>query len=441
MKLAQSFVEPGTVPLDTRGLSEAYRRYVIALIWVTLMLRFVDIQVISVLLESIRKEFSVSDTQLGLLGGFAFSILYGTLGIPVAWLAERYSRRNIAAVAVGLWSAMTAVCGLATSFTSLLLARVGVGIGEAGGTAPAYSLVSEIVPAEKRASIFAILNSSVPAGVFVGFIIGGWVNEYYGWRSVFMTLGIAGVLVALLVRFTLHESQRAVLQGGAVAAQTLFDPIRQLLRIRAYRHLVAASSIFTAGAMGSGIWIASFFVRVHHMPQPVVATWLGLLYGGGGIAGAVLGGILVDRVVKRTGDKRWYAWMSAAAAAGILPFALFVYLWSNPIQALLVHVGTILLMHAWMGPVYGTIQTLAGPGRRAMAAAVNLLVINVVAYGLGPLMVGAVSDWLGPRLGGDSLRYSILVVVIVTYTWAAYHFYAAARTLRADLSAGDSNLR
>lgn len=436
MKTAErSLAEPGFIkPGLTWLASKAYTRYAIALIWLTLVLRFVDIQIVSVLLESIRAEFAVSDTQLGLLTGFAFSIFYGTLGVPVGWLADRYNRRTIIASAVGLWSAMTAVCGLATSFTGLLLARVGVGVGEAGGTAPAYSLVSDLIPAEKRASIFAILNSSVPAGVFTGFLVGGWVGRDYGWRGAFLVLGIIGIAVALLVRLTLADPQREhAARTEPVATGPFLATVRELLRIRSYRHLVLASSIFTAGAMGSGIWITAFFMRVHHMPVVEVATWLALIYGGGGIAGVLCGGFFADRIVARTRDKRWYAWLSAIVATSIMPFAFCVYLWEAAIPALLAHIGTVFLMHAWMGPTYGTIQTLAGANRRAMAAAINLLAINLVAYGSGPLLVGLASDWLSASAGTDSLRYAILSVVVVTYLWAAVHFYLASRTLRADL--------
>ena len=437
MNSVERSLADATLPMSRKGWGRTslYRRYAIALIWVTMLLRFVDLQIISVLLESIRKEFGATDTQLGLLSGFAFSILYATLGIPVGWLADRYDRRTIIACAVGLWSVMTALCGLATSFTWLLLARVGVGVGEAGGTAPAYSLVSETVAPERRASVFAILNSAVPAGVFVGFLIGGWAAQSYGWRGAFLALGVVGVLAAGVVRVTLSDPAHG--RGGASethASIPILETLRHLLRIRSYCHLVLASSLFTAGAMGSGVWIASFFIRVHHMPPGEVGTWLALIYGGGGIAGVLCGGFCADKVVARTGDTRWYAWLAAAMSAAILPFAPFVYLSGAPVQALLVQIGTTFLMHAWMGPVYGTIQSLAGPGRRALAAAINLLAINLIAYGSGPLLVGVASDRLAPVVADQSLRYAILGVVLVTYSWAALHFYIAGRSLREDLA-------
>jgi len=422
------------------SIAGSYRVYVLALIWCVLLLRFVDLQIVSVLLEPIKKEFAVSDTQLGLLTGLAFSVLYGLLGVPVAWLADRSNRRNIIAVAVGLWSLMTALCGLASSFPALLLARMGVGIGEAGGTAPAYSMISDHFPPQRRASIFAILNSSVPLGVFAGFLVGGYVSVHYGWRTAFMVVGIPGVLVALALWLTVSEPLRGLSDRHAAnqARAPQGAALKYLLNVASYRHFVMASSVFTLGAMGSGVWIPSFFVRVHGMSAAQVGPWLACIYGGGGLAGVLLGGHLADRAVQRTGDARWYAWLSGACVLAILPFSLFVYLWPNPIQALLVHTGTTFLMHAWMGPLYGTVQSLAGIRRRAVAAAINMLTVNLIAYGLGPLAVGVASDYFGAHFGNESLRYSILSVVAVAYTWAGIHFLLAARTLRQDLARAES---
>jgi MFS family permease len=428
---------------SSRTTSTAYSYYVVAMIWLVLLFRFVDLQIISVLLEPIRAEFALSDLQLGLMSGTAFALFYGTLGIPIAWLADRYNRRNLIAACLCLWSAMTALCGMATGAVSLFMARLGTGVGEAGGAPPSYSLISDYFPAHRRSTIFAILNSSVPAGVFAGFIIGGFINEHLGWRAAFIIVGAAGVVLSLLVRLTVREPARGAKDDGAKVHSSpppaILDTLKLLWSRRSYRHLVLASTLFTLGAMGSGIWIASFFIRVHGMPAAQVATWLAFIYGGGGIVGAIVGGFLSDKLVRSTGDTRWYAWLAAIVTAGILPFSFFVYLWPNPIPALLMHVGTALLMHAWMGPCYATVQSLVGTRRRAMAAAVNLLAVNLLAIGFGPLIVGAISDFNAARFGNDSLRYSILTIVVITYSWAALHFLLAARTLRADLRAAEGD--
>jgi predicted MFS family arabinose efflux permease len=419
---------------DTRKDGERLHvvaRYTVALVWLTLVLRVVDLQVVSVLLEPLRKEFQVSDTQLGLLSGFAFSVFYGVLGIPVAWLADRANRRNIIAVAIGLWSAMTMMCGLASSFPALLLARLGVGIGEAGGSAPAYSLVSDITDPARRARTFAFLSAAVPTGIFIGMAGGGWINAHYGWRNTFVAFGAVGLIVSLLVFTTLREPPRLVRADEQRLSLRL--TLKDLLGIGAYRHLVMASSLFTMGAVGSGIWIAAFFIRVHEIPPAKIAAWLGVIYGAAGVAGALLGGWLAERLQRRQGDAGWQTRLACLSTAAIIPIAGFVYLLESAWIALALHVVVVLLMHIWMGPTYGLVQTLAGPGRRATAAALNMLVINVLAYGAGPLLVGAVSDALAPQFGAASLRYAILLVVVVCYGWAAVHFARAGRTLIGDL--------
>ncbi len=411
-----------------------YAWYALALMWGVLLFRFVDLQIITVLLESIRKEFRISDTQLGLLSGTAFALFYGALGVPMGWLADRYNRRNLIAGCLALWSVMTALCGFATSVGSLFLARMAVGVGEAGGAPPAYSLVSDYFPAARRSSIFAVLSSATPFGVGVGLFFGGWANHYLGWRWALIGVGFPGLFLALLIRFTLKEPARgAADRTRAPASPPLMETYKYLLRVPSYRHLVLATSIFTMGATGSGIWIASFFIRVHQMPPVEVATALALIYGVGGTLGTLAGGFCADRLSRRTGNRAWQARLPALTTAGILPLAFFVYLWPGAIMALLVHSGTAFLMHAYMGPAYGTVQSVAGVNRRATAAAINLLATNLIALGLGPLLVGVASDYLNPRFGNDSLRYSILTVVTVCYSWAAVHFLLASKTVHRDL--------
>jgi predicted MFS family arabinose efflux permease len=420
--------------------SNAYLRYVLALLWVVALLRFVDLQIIAVLLEPIKAEFELSDTQLGLLTGIAFALFYATLGIPIAWLADRYNRRNIIAVAMGLWSLMTVLCGMTTGFVSLFLARIGVGIGEAGGLPPSASLVSDYFKPERRPQVFAVLSSAVPLGVFVGFLLGGWVAEFYGWRAAFIVAGAPGILAAFVVWLTLREPPRGFSDNRrAEPAPPFRETLKYLASLKSYRQIVLGTAIVTLGAIGSGIWIPSFFIRTHGMGIAEIGTWLAFIYGGGGAIGTLSGGFLAEHLTRKTGDKRWYVWVCAIATICLLPFAFFVYLWPHPVPALLVHIGTTILMHMFMGPAYGTVQNLAGPGRRAMAAAINLLMTNLIALGLGPLIVGAASDYFTPIYGTDALRYSILTVVVVAFSWASIHFYLASRTLRQDLATAQAH--
>ncbi|MDT8398111.1 MAG: MFS transporter [Pseudomonadales bacterium] len=431
---------PGVTPLE-HGLSVHYRYYVLALLWLVALFRFVDLQIIAVLLEPIKAEFAFSDTQLALLGGLAFALFYAGLGLPIAWLADRYTRRDIIATAVGLWSLMTALCGLATGFVSLFLARMGVGVGEAGAYPPTTSLLCDYFPEHQRARIFSILASAIPAGVFTGFLIGGIVNEYYGWRLAFQIVGIPGIVLALLLHLTVRELPRGFSEPGSATQQTdsFRSALHALWKIPAYRHVVSGACLFTLGAYGSGIWLPSWFMRQYAFSSAEIGTWMALLYGGGGLAGAMLGGWLAEKRVNDTGQRGWYMQVCAWSLLAIVPFACFVLLWPDPVQALCMHLFVTILMHMNIGPVLAMVQALAGLRRRAMAQAVNVLVSNLIALPLGPLLIGVASDTFTPLYGNQALGLAILALMILAYGWAALHFFQAARTLGADMDAAKRN--
>jgi predicted MFS family arabinose efflux permease len=396
---------------------------------------FLDRQILAVLLQSIKLEFSFSDTQLGLLGGLAFAVFYSVLGIPIAWLADRFNRRNIIAVALCLWSAMTAACGLTTGFTSLFLARVGVGVGEAGGLPPSYSLISDYYPPERRGTAMAVMGMGIPLGVLCGFLVGGWVNQYFGWRTAFMVVGIPGVLLAMLLWLTLREPTRGQFDNSGTAGQVPSLPatLRFLWERRACHHLCLAAALYGLSGWGAGIWQPSFFMRSHGMSSAEVGTWLAFVFGLSGATGAFLGGVICDRVYRRTGDPRWYMWISGAGILVAIPFVFLVYLWPTPIPALLFLILPTLLGHMYLGPVMAMLLAIAGARRRALASALYGFIINLVSMGLGPLSVGMLSDYLQPDYGVDSLRYAILTVVVIATFWAAVHFLLAAKHLRHDL--------
>jgi MFS family permease len=425
----------------TSRITEGYRKYVLGLLLVVSLFNFVDRQILSVLLEAIKTEFNLSDTQLGMLGGLAFAVLYSILGIPIAWMADRYNRRNIIAIALCLWSAMTAVCGLATGFVSLFLARVGVGIGEAGGTPPGHSLVSDYFPPERRGTALAVLGMGIPLGVLTGFLVGGWVNQFFGWRAAFTVVGIPGVVLAGVLRFTLREPQRG--QFDAQQAQTetpsVLATFAYLWKRPACHHLVLASSLYGLSAWGAGIWQPSFFMRVHGMNSAIAGTWLAFVFGISGACGSFLGGIVGDRIFKKTQDPRWYMWISSAGILVAIPFVFLVYLWPSPIPAFMFLIVPTLLGHFYLGPSMAMLLGIAGPRRRAMASAIYSFFVNLVAMGIGPLVVGATSDYLQPEYGNDSLRYAILAVVVTATLWAAIHFFFAAKTLQEDLAAAETN--
>ncbi len=420
-------------------ITRAYRIYVLGLLLMVYIFNFLDRQILAVLLESIKLEFRFTDTQLGLLGGMAFALFYSTLGIPIAWLADQYNRRNIIAVAMALWSAMTALCGMATGFTSLFLTRVGVGVGEAGGMPPAYSLISDYFPPERRGTALAVMGMGVPLGVLVGFLVGGWVNEFFGWRTAFMVVGIPGIILALVLWITLREPPRGQYDTEQELGRTppFQSTIRYLWQRPACRHLTMAASLYGLAGWGAGIWQPSFFMRLHGMGSGEAGTWLAFVFGLSGAAGSMLGGVLGDRMFKATGDPRWYMWLSAGGIFLGIPFVFLVYLWQTPIPALLFLIVPTIFGHMYMGPVMAMLLGIAGARRRALASAIYGLVINLVAMGVGPLLVGISSDYLLPRYGDESLRYSILTVVVFATSWAAVHFLLANKTLREDLAVAD----
>jgi len=411
-------------------MKTSYKAYVISVLWLVLVLRFIDLQIVSMFLEPIKKEFTLSDTQLGLLTGFAFAMFYGTLSIPVAWMADRFNRSTITAAAVGIWSAATAMCGMATSFGTLLLARLGVGAGEAGGQAPTYSLVSEIVPQKVRVTVFALLAAAVPFGLFCGLFIGAW-GAGAGWRTVFLWLGAAGLALAALVKFTVKDNNRVVKVSDQ---QPYMQSLKELFAMKSYRHLVLASTAFTTGATAMGMWMISFFVRTFELPVTAIAPKVAIIYGLGGVFSSIFGGWVCDKVVARTGDPSWYAKISAGATIMLPFFAAGVFLAPAFSTALVFLCGITLCTYAWMGPTYGTIQSLAKSNQRATAAAVNYLIISLVAYSMGPLAVGMISDAISSATGTQSLRYSLLTVATLTYTWATFHFWKARKYLKGDLA-------
>lgn len=424
----------GTAP---PGDSAGYRRYVLVLLLAVYIFNFVDRQILSVLLQAIKNEFSFSDTQLGLLGGIAFALFYSLVGLPIAAFADRVNRRNMIAIALALWSLMTAACGSAVGFVSLFLCRVGVGIGEAGGLPPSYSLISDYFPPQRRGTALAVFGMGIPLGVLTGFLLGGWVNEYYGWRAAFRVVGIPGIILAVLLALTLREPPRGRYDAAPPARDvpSVLATARFLWARRAVRHLCVAGALYGLAMWGAGVWQPAFFMRVHGMSSAQVGTWLALVFGLSGATGAMLGGALGDRLFRTTGDARWYAWISAGGVLVSLPFVFLVYLWPTPIPALLFLIVPTIFGHMYLGPSTALLLGMAGPRRRAVASALYALALNLVSMGLGPLLVGLSSDHLQPRYGALALRYSILALVAGATAWAAIHFLCAARTLRADLAA------
>jgi len=420
---------------DERDLfTQGYRSYMLAVLTVVYIFNFIDRQILVILQEDIKAELLLSDTQLGLLSGLSFAIFYVTFGIPIARWADKGTRRNIVALAVGTWSLMTALCGLVGNYAQLLAARIGVGVGEAGGSPPAHSMISDLFPPEERATALSIYSMGINFGILFGFVIGGWVNDFFGWRMVFFVIGAPGIVMALIVRFTLREPPRGHAEKVAqVADAPPFKEVIDLLWSRpSFRHMSLAAVLHAFVGYGVGQWIASFFIRTYELTGTgEIATWLGLISGTAGAAGTFCGGYFADKLGKR--DKRWYIWVPLLATVGAIPFSLVVYLLNNYGVALSIYLIPVFLGAMFLGPTLAMTHGIVSLRMRALASAILFFVLNLIGLGLGPLFTGMISDLLEPSLGSESLRYA-LVIVVLLYFWCAFHYYMAGKTIREDLA-------
>ncbi len=428
--------QPGAGNAAPAPFSEGYRWYALSLLVVVYVFNFVDRQILGILVEPIKQDLGVSDTAMGLLGGIAFAIFYTALGVPIARLADRGSRRNILAVCLTIWSGMTALCGFAGNFYHLLLARIGVAVGEAGGSPPSHSMISDMFPPATRATALAIYALGIPIGTMIGNKIGGWANDEYGWRTAFLIVGTPGILLALLVRLTLREPPRGYSEG--IKIQTGEAPpvkavFRHLWQRRSFRFMSIGAALHAFVGYGVGFWIAPMFNRSHDFSTSQIGNalfWLGFA----SIAGTLSGGYFADKLGKR--DARWYVWLPAGATLASVPFSAYVYMADEPYVALWVLSVPYILGAYYLGPTFSLTQGLVGLRMRALAASILLFILNIIGLGLGPQFTGIISDVLNwtTDLGQESLRYSLVICLVFNVVSAAMYF-AAARTLREDLAA------
>lgn len=411
------------------------RYYTLGLLTVVYSFNFIDRQLLAILQESIKSDLGLSDSQLGLLTGFAFALFYVTAGIPIARWADRSNRRNIVALSLLVWSGMTAISGLVQNYIQLLLARVGVGVGEAGGSPPSHSIISDIFPPQRRASALGFYSTGVNIGILFGFLLGGWLNEFFGWRIAFMVVGGPGILLAVLVRTTMAEPVRGLAENKQVSDTTVtFRQVLALLWSRlSFRHLAMAAALNAFAGYSISSWMASFMIRSHGMSTGELGTWLALIIGLCGAIGVFGGGLFADRLAPR--DKRWYVWLPALAGLISLPFMVTVYLVDSPYTALTFAVIPGVLSNVYLGNAIATTHGLVGMRMRAMSSATFFFILNIIGLGTGPWTVGILSDYLAPTYGIDSLRYAMLYIIPAISVWSVCHFYLAAKTLRGDLAA------
>lgn len=432
-------IDPIELPGSPVAISAATRRYVLGLLVVVYMFNFIDRQILAILLPAIQAEFGISDSILGFLAGSAFALFYATLGIPIALIADRWNRRNLIAVAVAVWSGMTALSGAAANVTHLALARIGVGIGEAGCSPPAHSMISDLYPPAQRSTAMGIFTLGISAGIMIAYLAGGWVAQNIGWREAFFIVGIPGIVLALLVRFTIDEPVRGHSDGKADSGEraSVMDVVRFLVKRRSFIHLAVGSGLAAFGGYAVISFFPTFLYRSHAMNLSEIGVYLGIILGTAGGLGFAGGGYVADRLGRR--NQRYALWGVAAALIIGWIFLVPVYLVGSPYLAFALFVLPSIFSNFYLATTFAQIQGLVRLRMRAVASALLLFILNSIGLGLGPQFTGVLSDLLAPTFGNESMRYSLLIVGSIIGPWSALHYYLAGRHIEGDLARADEN--
>ena len=403
------------------------------LILVTLLLvnilNFIDRQLPYILVEAIRVDLGLNDARIGLMAGLAFAVVYSFAGLPLARITDRFGARRVITATLAFWSLATALSGFAQNFFHLILARIGVAAGESGSTPAAHALIARVYPVTTRGIVLALFSLGVPIGSMLGLMLGGWINDAMGWRQAFFIVGLPGVMVALLAWSFLPEARAEPAAGGAKPRRFMYA-VGELFRLRSFRHMAAASSLFAIGSYAMNVFAPAFLMRTHEMSSARAGFWLGLVSGLGGLVGTFAGGALGDWLGRS--DPRWRQLVPAIGMALCVPTALGAWLIPDEGASLLLLTFVYLLGLLYFAPTFTAAQLLAPDDMRATAAAVLLFCLTLVGSSVGPYVIGLVSDWLAPTYGALSLRYALCLLAI-TMTWSALHFVWAARALPGDL--------
>lgn len=403
----------------------------LALLATVYIFAYIDRQVISILIEPIKNEFGASDTQIGLLTGLAFGLLYAVMGIPVGRLADKHNRRNIIAIGCGLWSLATMACGMATQYWQLLLARMSVAVGEAGGMAPSISLISDLYPPKRRSLAISIFMMGPNLGVLLGLSIGGLIAQHYGWRATFMAFGLPGLLLALVVFLFVKEPLRGAFEKPVSQPVTetkteqpkesLFRQLLRLWKIKPLRYVAIGCGIAAISGYGYGVWAPTYFMRIHGMSISHAGLAFGLASGVGSVSGALFSGWLSDKLCQR--DTRWQLGLPTIGALIALPLGIAIFAWPdlNAWNIVGIHVphamGFVLLFSFfcswWPSLSYSAVSQMVRPSERGVGLAMLNLFITLLGAGMGPLITGGLSDYFTQSHGSDGLRWALASIVML----------------------------
>ncbi|PQA86927.1 spinster family MFS transporter [Hyphococcus luteus] len=418
-------------PATAEPYKPRYRNYVLFVLFLGYVVNAMDRAILGVLLPPIQQEFSLSYTQLGLLGGLSFALFYATCGIPIAALADRTSRKWILASSIGFWSIMTALCGLARNFPMLLAARVGTAIGEAGGSPPSHSLISNYFSLRSRGTALSIYALGVPLGGMIGLYLGGHGNDWWGWRTTFIAAGLPGLIVAALVAFTVKEPKRA--DPPAAKSRNPFAAFKFVIARPAFLNMALAAAMHAFVWYGAANFNSVFLVESHGMTTSQIGTWLAM-FSFVGAFGTFFGGYLSDWLSRRFEDERFYMWVPGIAVIICVPFQFLAYLSDETIIVMLSFATNAFFASIFFGPSFAMAQSLVGPNQRALSASLLLFIQTMIGLGLGPLFGGVLSDFFTPYFGESALRYALVTLVLFNL-WAGLHYYLGSRTVRRDIAA------
>jgi len=401
--------------------------YALAMLAVINCFAYMDRIGLSILMELIKHDLHLTDAELGIVSGLAFTLFNVILGIPLAWIADRYSRVKLISICLGVWSAMTAMSGLAQSYAQLFLTRVGVGIGEAGCHPPAHSLIGDIFPREKRALGIGLFNAGAAVGIAGGMALIGLLGEHFGWRGAMQIVGLTGLPLALLTYFTLREPPRPPLHKEN--AESPARTVGALLARPSFVHLVLALSIALVGTQGFSVWAPTFLMRSFGMGMVEVGAWIGGITAAFAVVGTIFGGILIAWLFPR--DARWEIWLPAGMVALCAPLFFMMVLAPKAWMVLLLKALNTFFGAIGSSVVMSAVQSFAEPYRRATAVAIALLVTSLLGTGVGPYLIGLASTYFEPTFGKESLRYALLVAPMMLL-WSLGHYALALRTAIRD---------
>ncbi len=428
MQTKESATDPRVAGMPAAAKSPLY---FLALLTIVYSLNFLDRTVMNILIDPIKAQYHLSDTVMGLIAGFGFTLLYSILAAPVARWADRGNRRSIIALGMLVWSAMTALAGLARNAVQFTLSRVGVSIGEAAGTAPSASLISDLYPGERRATAMSIFQLGPVIGGFLGMLIGGWVNQYYGWHDAFLVAGIPGIFVALVLRFTVREPARGSSEQHRVDTrqQGVVETIRYMSRQKSYVLILLGFCLTTYTQFGFGTWAAVFLGRIQHLNTAQIGIYAGTLRGLTSLAGTLGGGYCADWAGRN--DVRWKVYVPAIASILAGPGVL-LFCFARSLSMCLTGFAVVsMLAPVHVGPLVGVSHSTVKVGMRAFSTSLIYLIAELIGLGVGPFLIGLFDDHYAPRLGVQIIRYSMSTAGLTTMLGGLI-FIFAARYVRAD---------